>query len=160
VRFARLRGLDSIWLLRGDGAEAGDDSGQVEGVPAFDDAALAEVHDGHAGEQDRGAGGREAQTFAGVLHLDGPTDGDFVAFGDGLVDGDVDAGEGAAELADGGFELVAADDGGGLGEAVAAALGKEELVDGGFVALVPDFFKPADGEWVVGWHVGSPMAEG
>ena len=83
-------------------------------------------------------------------HGAGPAGGDTVAFGYEIVDVDVNAGEGAVELAVDGLEAFRADeDRVGLGKAVGFALGVKEFVDGRFPALIPDCFKPAFGEILV-----------
>jgi len=64
-------------------------------------------------------------------HGAGPAGGDTVAFGYEIVDVDVNAGEGAVEVAMDGFErLGTSEDRLGLGETVGFALRMEEFVDG------------------------------
>ena len=72
------------------------------------------------------------------------------SLGDQVIDVDVEVREGVEELAVDGFEAFRADeDGVGIRKAVGFALRVEEFVDGGFVALIPDFFKPASCEGLV-----------
>ena len=85
--------------------------------------------------------------------------GDVVGVDKLFVDGDVDAGEGAVELAVGFLELVVGEHGGRGWEAEGAAGGVAELVDGWFAVVVPDLGEPEAGE-AVGVGHGALLAEG
>ena len=87
--------------------------GEVEEVPSVVHFAVAEVHEGGAGEGDLLLRGSEAEAIAGVDGGGGPAAGDVVAFDDLFVNGDVDVGEGAVELAIGFLELFVGERGGG-----------------------------------------------
>jgi hypothetical protein len=80
----------------------------------------------------------------------GPTHGDAIIFGDEFVEIDVDVAEGVVELAVDSFEALGTDeDGVCLRKTVDLALRVKEFVDGGFFALVPDFFEPELSEGLV-----------
>ena len=74
------------------------------------DLAVADLDEGAAGEGGFSVGGGEAERVAGVGHVAGPADGYAVAFYDDVIDDDVDAGEGALELAVDGFEGFGTDE--------------------------------------------------
>jgi hypothetical protein len=136
-----------VWWPGLWGSELLGEVGEVHVVPAVHDLAVVDVDEGAAAQGGLFVGCGEAKCVAGVGHVAGPADCYAVVFDDEVFDDDLDAGEGAFELAVDGFEGFGTDEVGvGVGEAVCVAPGMEELVDGGFVALVPDFFKPAYGE--------------
>ena len=124
--------------------------GEVHEVPALGQFAVAAGDEGGAGDGGLFAGGGKAEAVAVVDHRAGPADGDAVSLGDEVVDVDVDVSEGVMEGAVDGFEAFRAyEDRVGVGKAVGFALRVEEFIDGGFAALIPDFFKPASCEGLV-----------
>jgi hypothetical protein len=128
---------------RGGGLQVLEDKGEVEVVPAVGDLAVPDVDEGRTGEGDGAAGGGEAEVVAGVGEGGGPADGDFVVLGDEFVEHDVNIGEGVVEIAVGGSESGwAGEGGGGVGKTEGLSFRRVEFVDGGGVALIPDFVEP------------------
>jgi len=80
-----------------------------------------------------------------------PASGYAISFGDGLIDMDLDVGEGFFEerVSLGEFG-GAGEHGGGLGKAVSLSIGVEEFMDGGGAALIPYFVEPALDELFIG----------
>src|SRR5882724_1291298 len=66
-------------------------------VPGFDDLAIDKAHHAHSCCGDWLCGGSDAEEGTGVLHGNRPPGNDHLAFFDGLVDLDMNRGEGEAE---------------------------------------------------------------
>ena len=118
-------------------------------MPGFHEAAFLNTDDGGAGDVGDLAGGV-------VFTFGEPMDAGQVAFRQGKDRGDFEIGENRAQAVVKFFEF-----GGAANDFVAIvnyAIGSEELRDGVAVALVPDFFEPADDELFVliesGYGVG------
>ena len=136
------------------GRLVGELSGHTGGVPVlpgFHEAAVLDTDDGGAGDVGDFAGGV-------VLTFGEPVDARQVAFGQGKDRGDFEIGENRAQTVVKSFEF-----GGAANDFVAIvnyAIGSEELRDGVAVALVPDFFKPADDQLFVLIERGDGMGGG
>ncbi len=147
-------GMSALW--RGSGAEFGlrglelvEHPGGVELVPGFDDLAIFPAAEDDGAGREAAAGGGQADAVAGVGAGEGQADGAAVALGDDVADLDFNVGEGGEEGAAKIEELVDALDGLAVfAQAVADEVGGGEAGDGGFVALVPDEFKPFVGEFM------------
>jgi hypothetical protein len=116
-------------------------------VPAFDYLIVADGEEGCSVLGDPSAGRRDAEMISEVGSFDAPANGNLVSFGDNLMEGDVQVGEGTDKgLMDAPEGCRPGEDGIGFWKAVGFAFGAVHFVDSGVVFLVPDFFKPADGE--------------
>ena len=136
-----------------------DDAGEVHVIPGLGDLAVCDVQEAGSGEGGGTAGGRKSQGLTRVGDGGGPAGGYIISFGDGLVDMDLDVGEGIFEERVSLREFGGAgEDGGGLGKAVGYAIGMEEFMDGGGTALIPNFVEPALDELLVGVAHGSLLA--
>jgi len=124
---------------------------EVYVVKASRDFAVAEVKVGCAGELDLLAGGSNSKVAASVGHRSGPGSRYRFPFSADAIELEFNAGEGVDELAVADLELSrSGKDGVGLGEAVGVASGGDELVDDGFVVLVPELVEPAADDGLIG----------
>ena len=134
------------------GLEFEDDAGEVHVIPGLGDLAVCDVQEAGAGEGCGAAGGRKSQRLTGVSDGRGPAGGYVVAVGNDFVDMDADVGEGLVEERVSLFEFGGAGkDGGRLGKAVCFAIGEHEFIDGGGIALIPHFVKPALDKLLIGF---------
>jgi len=115
-------------------------AGGVPVLPGFDEAAVLDAHDGGASDLSGLAGGD-------VFAFGEPVNASQVAFGQGENGRDFEIREYRAQAVIEFFEFS-----GTANDSVAIveyAIGSEELCDGIAIALVPNFFEPADHELFV-----------